>query len=171
MIKIIVGIVLLLLVLVVGVWVAGTQLPVAHVATTSRTIPTTPDTIFALISHFEAAPTWRSDVRAVEQSDAISGRPQFVEISSTGRLPLEVTERVPPHRLVTRITDASLPFGGTWTYEITSTGQASTVTITERGEVYSPIFRFVSRYLIGHTRTMNTYLDHLQHHFRNPTPP
>jgi hypothetical protein len=32
------------------------------------------------------------------------------------------------------------------------------VRITENGEVYNPLFRFVSRYVIGHNRTIDAYL-------------
>jgi hypothetical protein len=32
------------------------------------------------------------------------------------------------------------------------------VQITEDGEVYNPVFRFVSRFILGHTRTMDFYL-------------
>ena len=55
--------------------------------------------------------------------------------------------------MVTRIADPHLPFGGTWTYEIAPTETGSTLTITEKGEVYNPVFRFVSRYLQGYTAT------------------
>jgi hypothetical protein len=30
--------------------------------------------------------------------------------------------------------------------------------ITEDGEVYNPVFRFVSRFVMGHTATMDKYL-------------
>jgi hypothetical protein len=30
--------------------------------------------------------------------------------------------------------------------------------ITEQGEVYNPVFRFVSRFVIGQNRTIETYL-------------
>lgn len=33
---------------------------------------------------------------------------------------------------------------------------------TEDGEVYSPVFRFVSRFVMGHDATMNAYLDGLE---------
>jgi hypothetical protein len=56
----------------------------------------------------------------------------------------EATESVPLHRLVTQIADPKLPFGGTWVYEIVPAGDSSTLTITENGEVYNPLFRFVS---------------------------
>ncbi len=35
----------------------------------------------------------------------------------------------------------------------------SSVTITERGSVYNPIFRFMSRFIFGHTATVEAYLD------------
>jgi hypothetical protein len=33
-----------------------------------------------------------------------------------------------------------------------------TLTITENGEVYNPLFRFVSRFIIGQTATMDGYI-------------
>ena len=64
-----------------------------------------------------------------------------------------------PTHLVTRIADDKLPFGGTWDYAITPDGGgASVVTITEHGAVYNPVFRFVSRFVFGHTATMDAYL-------------
>jgi hypothetical protein len=45
------------------------------------------------------------------------------------------------------------------------------VTITERGVVYNPIFRFVSRFLMGYTATMKTYLNALARRFGGETTP
>jgi hypothetical protein len=60
--------------------------------------------------------------------------------------------------MVTRIADSKLPFGGTWAYEIVPASNSCTLTITEDGEVYNPLFRFVSRFVIGHTATLDGYL-------------
>ena len=38
----------------------------------------------------------------------------------------------------------------------------TTLTITEDGEVYNPIFRFMSRFVFGHEATMATYLSAAQ---------
>jgi hypothetical protein len=65
---------------------------------------------------------------------------------------------VPARRLVTRIADHNLPYGGTWTYELTPDGSGTRLTITENGEVYNPIFRFVSRFIMGHTASMESVL-------------
>jgi hypothetical protein len=69
---------------------------------------------------------------------------------------LEVVEREPPRRLVTRIPPGG-PFGGTWTCEL-EPGEGATLTITERGEVYNVLFRFLSRFVFGHHGTQESFL-------------
>ena len=86
------------------------------------------------------------------------------------KMTYEVVESDPPQNLVTRIAEANLPFGGTWTYDITPAADgASTLTMTENGEVYNPIFRFMSRYVMGYTATMDRYLQALQKKLSSPS--
>ena len=59
---------------------------------------------------------------------------------------------------MTRIADPQLPFGGTWTQEIAPDAGGCVVTITENGEIYNPIFRFVSRFILGYTSSIDAYL-------------
>lgn len=59
---------------------------------------------------------------------------------------------------VAYIADRGLPFGGSWDYRIEPDGTGSKLTITENGEVYNPSFGFVSRYLMGHTATIDKHL-------------
>jgi len=66
-------------------------------------------------------------------------------------------ESIPPARLVTKIAD-KLPYGGMWTYELAPDGPGTSLRITEDGEVYNPIFRFVSRFVMGHTATIDASL-------------
>ena len=63
----------------------------------------------------------------------------------------ELVEDRAPSRRVTRIADKNLPFGGTWTYEITPAAEGSELRITEDGEVYNVIFRFMAKYVFGYT--------------------
>ena len=65
---------------------------------------------------------------------------------------------MPERRMVTRIADKNPPYGGTWTYEIEPGDGSSALHITEHGEVYNPIFRFVSRFVMGHTATIDASL-------------
>jgi hypothetical protein len=75
------------------------------------------------------------------------------------RVIVEEAER--PTRLVTRITDKSLPFGGRWEYVVSGDRTGTRVQITEHGEVYNPVFRFVSRFIMGHSATARAYLEAL----------
>jgi hypothetical protein len=147
----------LLVILVIG-W----RLPVAHVVTRSAQLPAGPDTLFALISDFDSYGTWRSGVKRVEV-DSLGKR--FKEDGPDGALPFEVTESDPPRRLVIRIADESLPFGGRWTYEVSVSPAGSLLRITEEGEVYNPLFRFIARYMIGHARTIDRFLADANRHY------
>jgi hypothetical protein len=60
--------------------------------------------------------------------------------------------------MVTRIADKTLTFGGAWTYELSPQGGGTRLVITEHGEVYNPLFRFMSRFVFGHTATLDRYL-------------
>ena len=59
---------------------------------------------------------------------------------------------------MTRIADKGLPFGGTWTLEITSEAGGAALRITEDGEIYNVIFRFMARYVFGYTSTIEGFL-------------
>ena len=69
-----------------------------------------------------------------------------------------IVEQSPPHRFVTAIVKKDMPFGGTWTYEFAPSRVGTALTITERGEVYNPFFRFVSRYVMGHTKSIDDFM-------------
>jgi hypothetical protein len=80
-------------------------------------------------------------------------------------MPMKVVDRQPPHRLVGAIDDRKLPFGGSWTYEIAPRAGGCTITITEDGEVYNPLFRFMARFVFGHHATLKQYLASLGNKF------
>ena len=148
-------------VLIVGILVVliiGWRLPAAHVATAKVHLDASPDSVFALISTPENYPAWRSDVKKVDVLTE-QGVTRFREDGSNGPILFEITEKLAPRRFVTTIADKSLPFGGRWIYEITPTPTGSELRITEEGEVYNPIFRFVSRFIMGHTATIEAYLE------------
>jgi uncharacterized protein YndB with AHSA1/START domain len=150
---IVAGVVCLLVAIVI---VVGYLLPVAHVASAETNVDQPPDRVFALLTDVAGFPRWRSDVKSVELLG--SDPPRWREHGSNGDVTFEVTERQPPRRLVTRIADQSLPFGGTWTYELTPAGSGTRLTITEHGTVFNPVFRFMSRFVFGHAATIERFL-------------
>jgi hypothetical protein len=71
----------------------------------------------------------------------------------------ELAEARPSERLRVRIADKGLPFGGTWTFEIApAAGGGSELRVTEDGEVYNVIFRFMARFIFGYHASIETYL-------------
>jgi uncharacterized protein YndB with AHSA1/START domain len=145
--------------------IAGTFLPVEHETSRTREIPAPPVEVWELVNDFVSWPSWVPRIHKMERRDR-DGREVWIMSSREGELPSEVIERAPPSRLVTRISDPKLPFGGTWTWEITpDEGDQSLVTITERGEIYNPLFRFLARYLFGYHATIESYLAALSRRF------
>jgi hypothetical protein len=93
----------------------------------------------------------------------LPGRPEQVwpvitRIAEGASVPVDVVEHDPPRRLVTRVKESEKQFGGTWTIAIMPAEGGSTVTIIEEGWVASPLFRFISFYVIGHYASMDALL-------------
>lgn len=139
--EIIIGIVVVLIVIVVAIILVGRSLPVAHVA--SRT------------ARFR---------RPAEDVWAAINDPTLLSSRGVGDVKFETVESLPPKRLVRRVVGEE-DFGGTWTSDIAPSPGGSTLTITENGEVYNTFFRFVSRFIIGHHRTIDGTMAALRKRF------
>ena len=164
-----IGVVVAAVVLVI---VVGALLPRDHVATLSARIAAPPAAVWATITDPADFTTWRPDVTRIELIGSTPNGPSWREYSRHGAITMVIDVAESPRRLVTRIADENLPYGGRWEYEIEPDGpSASRVTITERGSVYNPLFRFVSRFVMGHTQSIDAYLRALGKHFGSePTP-
>ena len=112
----------------------GSRLPRDHVASRTLRLRTTPQEVWTTV----------------------------LAITTASSVPVDVVEQDPPRRLVTRVKDSEKMFGGTWTILITPDASgsqpASSLAITERGWVANPVFRFVSRYVMGHHATIDSVL-------------
>jgi hypothetical protein len=153
-----------LLIIVVGtlaaaillVIVIGLLLPKAHNASRSAVFKSTPEQLFALI---DGPQTWRSNVKKYEPLSTSDGSRQWRETDNHGQtITYEAVGRRPPTLLQTRIVTPGLPYSGTWTLNLEPIGDSTVLRIREQGEVHNPVFRFVSRYVLGQTRTIETYL-------------
>ncbi len=154
---IVVYVVAALVAMIAIVIVVGMALPQNHVAARSARYSKPPAEVFAIISDVRALPTWNPATKKVEIVSEANG---LVSWKVDGNFPVSMIERDPPRKLVTKI-GPGLPFGGTWTYELAADGAGTRLTITERGEVYNPFFRFVSKFLMGHTKSMDVFLSAL----------
>jgi uncharacterized protein YndB with AHSA1/START domain len=148
-----------LIVAVVGaVLVGGLVTPREHVATRSMVYAAKPETVWSVIRDFANYDKWREDM--IEAEVITGGDPpvQWREVSSGGSILFGVIEEHAPHRMVARILDEDLPWGGTWTWEVTPAANGTKVTITEHGYVNNPIFRFIGTHFIKFTGTIDKYL-------------
>ena len=143
--------------LVVIVFAIGMMLPKAHVASVRAHYDQPPQQIFDAILDVEHAQEWRSGLDSVRILTRDERPLRWQESSKFGTMTFVLDDVQPPTRLVSRIADESEGFGGTWTYEIAPEMRGSALTITENGVVYNPLFRFMSRFVFGHYRTLEQY--------------
>jgi uncharacterized protein YndB with AHSA1/START domain len=143
----------------------GSRLPKSHRASREQALAASPEAVWSAITDVEAFPSWRSDVRQVQRLPDRDGRPVWIEEGGSGKMTLAVERWEPSQVLVVRIADPDLPFGGTWTYEITPAAGGTRLRITEDGEVYNPLFRFMARFIFGYEGTISAYMSALEKRF------
>ncbi len=144
---------------VVVVVVIGMALPQSHVARRSAHLSIPPDKVWSIVTDVSSYPAWRPEVASVEKLPSVGGKLAWREVSAKGnKLSYDAPTADARSHFVTRITDTGIPFGGSWDYKIEPDGAGTRITITENGEVYNPIFRFVSKYLMGYTASLDKYL-------------
>ena len=156
-----IGAVVAVVVLIVVV-VGAAMLPKAHTASRTARVAMPPETLYSLLSDVDRFPAWRTDLKGLQRRPDRDGKAAWVEDIGGMKIPMVFERMERPSLLVGRIDSRDLPFGGTWTYRIAPAPGGSDLTITEDGEVDNVIFRFMSRFVFGHTATMDTYLKHLQ---------
>lgn len=145
-----------IVVLIFAVVVIGALLPKHHRVSRAASFRATPEQLFALIA---GPQNWRPDVKQFETVPDASGRELVRETTRNGEtITYELFNRKPPQSIERRIAAQGLPYSGEWIFLLQRENDSTTVRITEDGEVYHPIFRFVSRFVIGHTRTLDAYL-------------
>jgi ribosome-associated toxin RatA of RatAB toxin-antitoxin module len=145
---------------VLTVVIVGWMLPVNHRASRRVSVHANSHDVFALVERVDTYPQWQTGVQRVEvmPSNGSNTPLKFRVDGSNGPILFELSEREPDERIVTRIADTTLPFGGKWTYEIAPSDGGASLRITEDGEVYNPVYRFASRFVFGYTRTIDQYL-------------
>jgi uncharacterized protein YndB with AHSA1/START domain len=151
-----------ILVLAVAVVVLlGLRVPKSHVASRSALFVSPPERIWRALVEVEKGPEWRAGLKSVEALPPADGKRRYREVSGFGPVTYVVEEEIPPRRLVGRIADEGLGYGGSWTWDLAREGERTRVTITERGFVTNPVFRFLARFVFGYGKTMDGYLKDL----------
>ncbi len=160
------------LLLLVGIMaLIGSRLPITHVASRSIFLHKSPQEVYAVVRDFAAAPKWRSDLKQVDVEASPGGPVRFREVGTNDTINYELIEDVPGQRMATKILDTDLGYAGKWTYQFVPENGGTRVTIREDGEVSNVLFRFISRYIFGHTATIDSYLSSLAKHFGEEVTP
>jgi uncharacterized protein YndB with AHSA1/START domain len=139
------------------VFLIGAMLPQSHEASVTRHYNVAPARVWHTITDVDSFAAWRPGLASAQRVPADQGRERWREKTRYDSMTIEITESVIGQRLVTRIADEGLPFGGTWTYELKPVAGGTDLVITERGAVYNPFFRFIARFVMGYTGTMEKY--------------
>ena len=138
--------------------VVGALLPVGHTARVRLELGTPPATVYGAIADVAEYPAWRS---GLDSLTVVSTTPRlrWRESSTTGTMEFEQVAAQPPRRVQARILGAKEQgFGGSWTWDLAARpGGGTILTVTERGEVYNPLFRLLSRYFISPYASLERY--------------
>ena len=148
---------------VIALLAAGAMLPEKHTVSRSITVPRPVAEVWQVLTEHAQDPSWRADVASVTKIADRNGHPVWEEKYKNGdTMRIETTLSEAPKRMERKIVDQSA-FGGVWVYEVSPSpdGKATTVRITENGEVYNPAFRFIGRFIIGNEATVEKYLTDL----------
>lgn len=150
-----------LVALVVLAAIVGWFLPEGHRASRTAVVNAPPERVFEVLGDVARYPDWRTGVTKVDLLPGGDEGARFREHGPHGSIVFRIEHAEAPRLLRVRIDDPSQPFGGTWTYELTPDGTATRVTITEDGEVYNPVFRFLSRFVFSQTATIEQFIKDL----------
>ena len=136
---------------------AGSLLPREHLATVRARYAAAPDRLWSVLSDPARAASWRTDLKSVELLPPTNGQTAWREESRFGKVEYVMAELSPPGRMITRISNENLPYGGQWEYMLTPLGDGSELSITERGFVKSALFRLMARLFFGYTSSLEGY--------------
>ena len=133
--KVVLVLAVIIVAVVAIVLVIGASLPKRHTVSRSATFKRDPRTVYTAVRD--------------EYSKSAPGM-------------YEIVEDDPGRKFVTRIAAQNLGYSGSWTHEFEQVPDGTRLTITENGEVTNVLFRFMSRFVFGHSATINAYLKTLQ---------
>jgi uncharacterized protein YndB with AHSA1/START domain len=152
-------IVLLLVALFIIAYGLGKRVPVEHTSVASATISASQAQVWAMLVNVDAYPTWRSDVKAVDELPTDTGRRRWRESYGHFVMTFILDDNQPMTSRVVRLEPEGASFDGSWTFQLIPLDDGrTTVTIIEHGHTYSPLYRFMQRYITGTDFEQKRYL-------------
>jgi len=142
----------------------GLSLPAVQVERIEVSLPSSPETLWSVLTDLDAMPGWRQDLVGLERLPPQDGVVRWRELGRTGQsVALERIEVAPLQRMVVRLAERSEE--RRWVYELTPAGAATRLAISEERTIRNPLFRAFVRVfggrrgaLDGWTRDLETRL-------------
>lgn len=138
--------------------VVGALLPVAHTARVRLELRAPQAAVYEVIADVVDYPFWRSGLDSLSVVST-TPRTRWRESGANGTIEFEQVAARAPRSLTAQIQGAKEQgFGGSWTWDLAPRpGGGTVITITERGEVYNPLFRLLARYLFSPYDSLERY--------------
>lgn len=152
--------------LVVALLCIGYALPEKTTVSRSITLKEKPETVFATLANVQQMAEWNRNTEKVEMLAPVDGKEATRQTFRGGMaMTIITTESNPPTHLVRTLADTNGPFVGSWTYDLTPTGEGGTrVVLTEVAKFKNPFFRVMTR-IFGQTKYMDEHLEDLAKKF------
>jgi len=152
-------IVLLLVALLIVAYGLGKHLPAEHTSVASATIAAPQAKVWALLVNVDAYPTWRRDLKSVDELPTDTGRRRWIEHYKHSDMSFILDDNQPMTSRVVRLEPDGGSFDGSWVFQLLPLDDGrTTVTIIEHGHIYSPLYRFTEHYILGDNFQQRRYL-------------
>lgn len=146
-------------------YLVGRRLPEAHVAEGHVLVSARIERVAARVREVESHPGWRQVDSIVIEAREL-GRVRYREFGGDGEIVFELSELEPERLFENRIVSQNLPYGGRWLIRLEAQDDGATrVEVREEGLVHAPLYRALGKYVLGHDRSLKTYLAELARSF------
>ncbi len=154
----------LIIVAAVGIYGAGSALPVSHTVIRAAYFKQPVQTVWDSIASYEKIPQWNKDITRVTKLPDHEGHAIWrAEDKNGGYMILEIEQSEAPRLHKSRIVETNLPFSGVWIFELKADAEhgGSYLKLTEKSEIPSPFFRFMTYYFFGIDMGIRRFLNSL----------
>ena len=149
-----------------GIYGYGTNLPETHQLSLQTVYHQPRAEVWSAISDYQQTPAWSPSVSRVERRPDLEGLPVWRLYDKDGHhMDVQVVEEKAPERHVSRIVETDYPYKGSWIIELEESGDRTLVTLTEEGQVRSPLWRLMMRYVMGQDSMVRAFLQDLGRKF------